>query len=228
MSDHFIRRIFKPLVFAASLSPLAVIFWDTVTRERDLIYFNGIVRSTGYWSLRFLCLALAITPVRWLTGWHSLVKFRRMLGLFAFFYGAVHTAAYILFDRIAALDAVVRAHFLAATAKTVSAIGVDLLRPFFAIGFVGLLLIAPLAATSTTGMIRRLGGRRWQTLHRLTYPAAVASVLHTYWPLRSYVPRYVVILSIIFALRLGRAYAHTRASGHPSHADSATVQVQSE
>lgn len=212
MSDHLIRRIFKPLVFAASLSPLALIFWDTFTGERDIIYFNGIVRSTGYWSLRFLCLALAITPVRWLTGWHSLVKFRRMLGIFAFFYGVVHTAAYIFFDCIAALDAAVRDHFLEATAKTVSAIGVDLLRPFFAIGFIALLLIAPLAATSTAGMIQRLGGRRWQALHRLTYPAAVASVLHTYWPLRPYVPRYVVILSIVFALRLGRAYAHRRAS----------------
>jgi len=212
VSNHLIRRIFKPLVFAASLSPIALLFWDTLTRERDTVYFNGIIRSTGYWSLRFLCLALAITPVRWLTGWHSLVKFRRMLGLLGFFYGVVHTAAYVFFDRIAALDAAVRAHFLAATAKTVSAIGIDLLRPFFAIGFIALLLIAPLAATSTADMIRRLGGRRWQALHRLTYPAAVASVLHTYWPLRPYVPRYAAILSIVFALRLGRAYAHRRAS----------------
>src|SRR5437879_12011058 len=104
--------------------------WEAAT-NLNANPFRGIVRSTGFWSLRFLCLALAITPVRWLTGWHSLVKFRRMLGLFAFFYGGVHTAAYILFDRIAALDAAVRAHLLAATAKTVAAIGVDLLRPFF-------------------------------------------------------------------------------------------------
>ena len=197
MSDQLIRRVFKPLVFAASLSPIALLFWDTLTRERDIIYFNGIVRSTGFWSLRFLCLALAITPLRWLTGWHSLVKFRRTLGLLGFFYGVVHTAAYIFFDRIAALDTAVRTNFPAATAKTVSAIYVDLLRPFFAFGFIALLLIAPLAATSTAGMIRRLGGRRWQALHRLTYPAAVASVLHTYWPLRTYLPRYVLILSIV-------------------------------
>ena len=97
MSDHLIRRIFKPLVFFASLSPIALLFWDTFTRERDTVFFNGIIRSTGYWSLRFLCLALAITPVRWLTGWHSLVKFRRMLGLLGFFYGVVHTAAYVFF-----------------------------------------------------------------------------------------------------------------------------------
>src|SRR5215467_6438082 len=191
---------------------MALLFWDTFTRERDIIYFNGIVRSTGYWSLRFLCLALAITPFRWLTGWHSLVKFRRMLGLFGFVYGVLHTVAYVFFDRIAALDTAVRGDVLAATAKTVPDICVDLLRPFFAIGLIALLLITPLAATSTTGMIRRLGGQRWQALHRLTYPAAVASGLHTYWPLRVFVPRYAVILSIVFALRLGRAYAHRRAS----------------
>jgi sulfoxide reductase heme-binding subunit YedZ len=222
VSDHLIRRILKPLVFATCLSPAALLLWDSYTRDPGMIYFNGIVRSTGYWSLRFLCLALAITPVRWLTGWHSLVKYRRMLGLFGFFYSIVHTAAYVLFDRIAALDVVVRAHFLAATSETASAILVDLLRPFFAIGFIALLLIAPLAATSTAGMIRRLGGRRWQTLHRLAYPAAIASVLHTYWPLRPYVPRYAVILSIIFALRLSRAYAHRRrAMFHEPVSDSA-------
>src|SRR5262249_25403499 len=101
---------------------------------------------------------------------------------------------------------------LTATAKTLSAICADLLRPFFAIGFIALLLIAPLAATSTAGMIRRLGGRRWQALHRLTYPAAVASALHTYWPMRANVPPYVVILSILLALRLGRAYLHRRSA----------------
>jgi sulfoxide reductase heme-binding subunit YedZ len=204
--------ILKPLVFAASLSPLGFVLWDALSRPPDIIYFNGIVRSTGYWSLRFLCLALAITPVRWLTGWHALVRFRRMLGLFGFFYGVVHTAAYILFDRIFALDTPVRAKFLIATAQTLSAIGVDLLRPFFTIGLVALLLIVPLAATSTAGMIRSLGGRRWQALHRLVYPAAVASVLHTYWPVIPRVPRYAVLFGVVFVLRLCRAYARRRDS----------------
>ena len=101
-------KILKPLVFAVSLGPLVFLVWDAFTRPPDMIYFNGMVRSTGYWSLRFLCMALAVTPVRWLTGWHWLVKFRRMLGLFGFFYGVVHTAAYVLFDRVFALDAAVR------------------------------------------------------------------------------------------------------------------------
>lgn len=208
MSDRTIRRIFKPLVFAASLVPLALLLWDAIDRQSDIFYFNGIIRSAGFWSLRFLCIALAITPVRWLTGWHSLAKFRRMMGLFGFFYAVVHTAAYIFFDRILALDAAARSQFLDATAKTLSAIGADLLHPFFAIGLVGLVLIVPLAATSTTGMILRMGGRRWQLLHRLAYPAAVASVLHTYWPLFPNAPRYAVILAVIFILRIARSLSY--------------------
>jgi sulfoxide reductase heme-binding subunit YedZ len=205
------RRILSALVFAASLSPIALLLWDASTNV-NVIYFNGIVRSTGYWSLRFLCLTLAVTPLRWLTGWNSLVKFRRMMGLFGFFYGALHTAAYVVFDHAAALNESVRSSALAATSHTLAAVGVDLLRPFFAIGLAALVLITPLAATSTSGMIRRLGGRRWQALHRLAYPAAVASVLHTYWPLTLRSPRYALILCIIFALRLGRAYAHSQPS----------------
>jgi sulfoxide reductase heme-binding subunit YedZ len=206
-------KILKPLVFAVSLGPLLFLMWDAFSRPPDMIYFNGIVRNTGYWSLRFLCMALAVTPVRWLTGWHGLVKFRRMLGLFGFFYGVVHTAAYVVFDRIFALDAAVRERLLVATEQTLSAIGVDLLRPFFAIGLVALILIVPLAATSTAGMIRSLGGRRWQALHRLAYPAAVASVLHTYWPLMLHAYRYAVLLGFIFILRIWRAYARGREAG---------------
>jgi sulfoxide reductase heme-binding subunit YedZ len=212
LSDRVIRRILKPLVFAASLSPVAFLLWGAFTDQLNVNPFNAIIRSTGFWSLRFLCLTLAITPLRWLTGWHSVVKFRRMIGLFGFFYGTVHTAAYVWFDRLAGLDASVRARPLVATAHTLSTIGVDLLRPFFAIGLVALVLMAPLAATSTLGMIRRLGGRRWQALHRLAYPAAVASVLHTYWPLTPRAPRYAVILGIVFVLRLGCAYARRRPS----------------
>ena len=205
-----IRRILRLLIFAASLTPAAFMVWEAST-NLNANPFRGTVRSTGFWSLRFLCLTLAITPGRWLTGRHWLVKFRRMMGLFSFFYGTVHTVAYIVFDRVAGLDAPIRTQPLAATAHTMSAIGADLLRPFFAIGLVALVLMAPLAATSTVGMIRRLGGRRWQALHRLAYPAAVASVLHTYWPLIPRSQRYAVILCIVFVLRLGRAYARSYA-----------------
>ena len=173
-----IRRILKPLVFAASLSPVAFILWEALM-HLNTNPFNALVRNTGFWSLRFLCLTLAITPLRWLTGWHSLMKFRRMMGLFTFFYGILHTVAYVVVDCAAGVDVSIRALPFAATTRTLSAIGADLLRPFFAIGVVALALMAPLAATSTVGMIRRLGGHRWQALHRLVYPAAVASILHT-------------------------------------------------
>src|SRR5438093_7347902 len=138
------RRTVRLLIVAASLMPAAFMVWEAST-NLNANPFRGIIRDTGFWSLRFLCLTLAITPLRWLTGWHSLVKFRRMMGLLGFFYAAVHTIAYVAFGP-------------AAMAHTLSAIGSDLLRPFFAIGLAALVLMAPLAATSTAGMIRRLGG----------------------------------------------------------------------
>src|SRR5438094_7444140 len=98
--------------------------------------FRGIVRSTGFWSLRFLCLTLAITPVRWLTGRHWLVKFRRMMGLFSFFYSTVHTVTSILSHRVARLDAPIRTRPLTTTAHTMSSTGAALLRPFFPVGLV--------------------------------------------------------------------------------------------
>src|SRR5215471_12950303 len=142
-----IRRILKPLVFAASLSPMAFMLWGAFT-NLNAIHFNAIVRDTGFWSLRFICLTLAITPLRWITGWQSLVKFRRMMGLFGFFYAAVHTIGYVVFGPAAGLEEAARAVPFTAMARTLSAIGEDLLRPFFAIGLVALVLIAPLAATS--------------------------------------------------------------------------------
>jgi len=207
LSDRAIRLGLKPLVFAVSLGPAASLLWAALTHQLDVNPFNAIVRSTGFWSLRFLCLTLAVTPFRWLTGWHPVVKFRRMLGLFGFFYGTLHVLAYVCFDRFAALDAPDRARPMVLAANLVWAIGADVLqRPFFAFGFVALALMVPLAATSTAGMMHRLGGRRWRTVHRLVYPAAIASVVHTYWPLTVRVPRDGVVLVIVLALRLARAY----------------------
>ena len=196
MTDRAVRVILKPLVFTASLAPVAYWWWAAAAHHLNANPFNAIVRDTGFWSLRFLCLTGAVTPLRWLTGWHPLVKFRRMLGLFAFFYGAIHLAAYVAFDALRG-----------ETARTLSAMAADLPRPFFAIGYVSFLLMAPLAATSTVGMIRRLGGPRWQALHRLVYPAAIAGVVHTYWPWTTHSPRYAVILSIVFAVRVAVGYA---------------------
>src|SRR5689334_4599117 len=102
VSDKAIRFAIKPSVFALSLVPVFLSVWDAL-QHRPANPYNAIVRSTGYWSLRFLCLTLCITPLRWLTEWHSLIRYRRMMGLFAFFYGALHFGAYFVFDRIAAV-----------------------------------------------------------------------------------------------------------------------------
>ncbi len=213
--DRVIRLGLKPLVFAVSLWPAADLAWAAIAHQLNVNPFNAIVRSTGFWSLRFLCLTVAITPFRWLTGWHAVVKFRRMMGLFGFFYGTLHFLAYILFDRLAGLPAPDREGPLAAAVQLARTIGVEVLqRPFFTIGFVAFVLLVPLAATSTAGMMRRLGGRRWRAVHRLVYAAAIASVVHTYWPLTSRVPRYALILGIVLVLRLGRAYARRSPRRH--------------
>jgi methionine sulfoxide reductase heme-binding subunit len=193
----------EQVVFAASLAPVAYWVWAASTHQLNENPFNAIVRDTGFWSLRFLCLTVALTPLRWLTGWHALAKFRRMIGLFAFFYGAIHFAAYLAFDALR--DPMV---------LTLSAMVADAPRPFFALGYLSLVLMVPLAATSTSRMIRRLGGPRWKAVHRLVYPAAIAGVVHTYWPWTTHSPRYAVILAIILAVRV-RKYTSTRASTGP-------------
>jgi sulfoxide reductase heme-binding subunit YedZ len=199
MADRTVRLVLKPLAFAAGLAPAASLAWAAIDHQFNVNPYNAIVRDTGFWSLRFVCLTVAVTPLRWLTGVHALVRFRRMLGLFAFFYAVVHLGAYLAFDCLTGLQP-------GAVAGTLSAILRDLPRPFFAIGYVSFMLMAPLALTSTAGMIRRLGGRRWQALHRLVYPAAIAGVVHTYWPWTTPSPRYAVVLGTVLAVRLARAY----------------------
>jgi sulfoxide reductase heme-binding subunit YedZ len=132
MSDRAIRFILKPVVFAASLVP--VLYWSCAASMHQLNVnpFNAIVRDTGFWSLRFLCLTVALTPLRWLTGWHAFVKFRRMIGLFAFFYAAIHFAAYIAFDSLREQMSL-----------TLRAMAADAPRPFFATGYLSLVLMVP-------------------------------------------------------------------------------------
>ncbi len=158
----------KPLVFAASLLPVAV--W----LARGLIEFDGgfganpvefLTRSSGFWTLTFLCLTLTVTPLRRLTGRIWLMRLRRMLGLFAFFYACLHFTTYLWFDQWFDVASIVRD------------IGK---RPFITVGFAAFLLLIPLAATSTQAAIRRLG-RRWQTLHLLVYAVAILALLHFWW-----------------------------------------------
>ena len=207
------RLALKPVVFVLCGLPAALSVWDAFAHQSSINPYNAIIRDTGYWSLRFLCATIAITPVRWLTHWHILIKFRRMMGLFAFFYGVLHLVVYFVFDHIAAVSLADRLSPLRLALEATWSASVEIVeRPFFAIGFVALVLLVPLAATSTAGMIRTLGGRRWQALHRLVYPAAIASVVHTYWPLTLRAPRYAVILGVVLLLRLGRAVARRPAA----------------
>ena len=144
MSDRVIRYMLKPAVFAASLVPVLYWPWAASMQQLNVNPFNAIVRDTGFWSVRFLCLTVALTPLRWLTGWHAFVKFRRMLGLFAFFYAVIHLAAYIAFDALRE-----------PLSFTLRAVAADAPRPFFAIGYLSLVLMVPLAVSEARRQARQ-------------------------------------------------------------------------
>ena len=157
--------LLKVAVFILALLPLARIVWLTVSGAlvEPLQY---ITRGTGDWTLYFLCITLAVTPLRRLAKWNWVLKLRRMLGLFAFFYAFLHFSAFFWFD-----------HFF-----DVAEMWKDVLkRPFITVGFGAFVLLIPLAVTSTNGMIRRLGGKRWLWLHRLIYVVAPLGILHFWW-----------------------------------------------
>jgi sulfoxide reductase heme-binding subunit YedZ len=155
----------KAVLFVLALVPFLRMVWLTVS-DQLVEPLEFITRGTGDWVLYFLCITLAITPLRRLGKWNWLVRLRRMAGLFAFFYACLHAMAFLWFD-----------HFfdLAEMWKDV------LKRPFITVGFIAFVLLVPLAATSTNAMVRRLGGKRWQWLHRLVYLIAPLGILHFWW-----------------------------------------------
>ncbi len=155
----------KPLVFCVSLLPLVWLCWLAWQDRLGANPVETLSHRTGDWSLRFLLLTLAVTPLRRLSGWNWLLRFRRMLGLFAFFYVCLHLGVYLIFDQFFDPAAI-----LEDIAK----------RPYITVGFAGFLLLIPLAATSTNGMIKRLG-RNWQRLHRLVYLIGMLGVVHYWW-----------------------------------------------
>ena len=155
----------KVAVFLICLLPLAALVWRAIHNGLTANPIEFITHATGDWTLRFLCMTLAITPLRKIFRQPNLIRFRRMLGLFAFFYGCLHFIIYIWFDKF--FD-------LAEMGKDVAK------RPYITLGFTAFVLLIPLAITSTASWIRRLGGRRWQLLHRLIYVSAVAGVIHYY------------------------------------------------
>src|SRR5918994_3853601 len=172
----------KPLAFAAGLAPLIWLIWAALTNNLSVNPLSDITLLPGDWTIRFLCITLAVTPLRRLTGWNALIRFRRMAGLFAFFYGTTHFLIYVIADRFAGLDFRDGIVSFTTARDLVASVGEDIYkRPFITIGFAGWLCMVPLAATSTAGMIRRLGGRRWQALHRLVSAPATARLLHYLW-----------------------------------------------
>lgn len=194
-----IRQIayLKAAVFVLALGPLAKL-------AAGAFYFpewlganpaEFITRATGDWTLRFLLVTLAVTPLRRFLGWNSLLRFRRMLGLYAFFYGVVHASSYAGFDQV----------------FDFSEILADILkRPFITVGFAALVLMIPLAATSTNAMVRRLGAARWQALHRLIYLIAPLGVLHFWWMVKRDITEPAIYAAVLVALLGYRVVSRAR------------------
>lgn len=184
-----VKPVYKAVLFLLCLVPLGILVWDAVTANLGANPVEALLHRSGDWTLRFLLIVLAVTPLRRLTGWNALVQLRRMLGLFAFFYACVHFMVYM------ALDLQFDWGF----------IGEDIAkRPYITVGFTGLLLLLPLAVTSTNKMMRRLG-RRWKRLHRLVYVIGVLGVVHYYWLVKADVREpliYAAILAGLLGVRL--------------------------
>ena len=206
MSDNTLRVVVKPFVFTLSLGPAAWLLWAAVTNHLSVNPLADLTNETGVWTLRFLALTLALTPLRRLTRWNVFARFRRMIGLFAFFYGTLHLLTYVIADRFAGLDFPQGMVAWTTVRSLLRSVGEDIYkRPFITVGFLAWITMVPLAITSTAGMIRRLGGRRWSQLHRLVYATAVAGVTHYWWLVKADVSRprvYAVVVIVLLALRV--------------------------
>jgi sulfoxide reductase heme-binding subunit YedZ len=159
---QLIRRVIKPVVFVACLTPALLLLYNALWGDLGVNPLETLTNETGIWTLRLLVATIAITPIRWLTKWNPIITFRRMIGLFAFFYGTIHFFIYFLFDRSLQFDGLW---------EDVA------LRPYITVGFTAFVLMIPLALTSTTGWIRRLGGHRWTSRTQSSTPR---SFLHSW------------------------------------------------
>ncbi len=189
LPEKFIRPL-KVVVFLACLGPVFVLTWKGFHTLLGANPIDVITRSTGTWTLTFLLITLGVTPVRRITGLSWLVRFRRMLGLFAFFYGTLHLMTYVWLDKF--FDVHEMLHDIAK-------------RRFITAGMTAWTLMLPLALTSTAGWIRRLGGKRWRMLHRLIYLSAAAGVVHFIWLVKADLRRpltYGAVLAALLAFRL--------------------------
>ncbi|MDV7339498.1 protein-methionine-sulfoxide reductase heme-binding subunit MsrQ [Terasakiella sp. A23] len=186
----------KPFVFVACLGPALWLVYGTFNGLLGANPIETILRDLGDWALRFILLGLAISPVRRVTGWAWVMRYRRMIGLYAFFYAFMHLAIYIGVD-----------HFF-----DWATIGKDIVkRPYITIGMSALLLLIPLAVTSPKAMVRKMGAGRWKKLHKLVYPIAIAGVVHFFLLVKADVREplvYAAILVVLLGERLYRKYPH--------------------
>jgi len=201
-----IRYVLKPTVFLAGLGPLVWLVWAALTNNLSANPLSDLTIETGTWTLRFLCITLAMTPLRRLTGWNWIIRFRRMTGLFAFFYGSLHFLTYAIVDRYAGLDLTNGYVTASVLRELVKSVGEDIYkRPFITVGFTAFTLMVPLALTSTAGMIRRLGGKRWNQLHRLVYASATLGVIHYWWLVKADIRRplaYGIVVATLLIFRV--------------------------
>ncbi len=198
----WVRRVGKPVVFVACLVPFSLLVTDLFQERLCANPIEEITHRTGDWILIFLFITLSITPLRRLTGWGVLIRFRRMLGLFAFSYGLVHFSVLVVFDHFFNL-----ASILEDVAK----------RPYITVGFTSLMLLVPLAVTSTKGWVKRLGGRRWNRLHQLVYVSAAGGVLHYLWLVKADTRRPIVFGLVLVALLATRLW-HPKKRRRPADA----------
>jgi sulfoxide reductase heme-binding subunit YedZ len=201
-------------VFLASLAPAAYLVWAAYYGHLSANPLSDVTNETGTWALRFVCLTLLITPLRRVTGWNVVVRFRRMTGLYAFFYGTLHFLTYLILDRFAGLVDFPNGMVSLTTAKNVvmSSIGDIAKRPFITVGFTAFVLMIPLAVTSTTGWIRRMGGKKWALLHRLVYVTAIAGVVHYWWLVKADISRPQTYAAIVTVLLGARVYYRYRSA----------------
>lgn len=189
-SPGLAHRLFKPAVFLLCLIPAGALAWNLFTDNLSANPIKDITEETGTWTLRFVMITLAVTPLRKAFGWNRLGRIRRMLGLFTFMYATLHFFTYVWLDQFFDIESI-----LADIPK----------RPFILAGFTAFVLFIPLAVTSTAGWVRRLGGKRWRFLHRAVYISAIAGVVHYLWLVKADIRRpvtYGVILAILLVYRL--------------------------
>lgn len=193
--SYSLQKAVKPAVLVLCLLPLAWLALRAVMGELGFNPIETVVRYLGDWALRFLIIALAVTPLRRVTGWNALALLRRMLGLFAFTYVSLHLLAFIGLDQFFDL----------------SAIGREIVkRKFITVGMVAFAILVPLAVTSTDAMVRRLGGRAWRRLHRLVYAAGILGVIHYFMMIKAGLQEptiYAVVLAVLLASRFIRPKA---------------------